>query len=308
MRVLSIGDRVPNGTFRLHSRFERAVNFIADGAGAPSPDGVVMVSLVARDVGAGPINLVVDAAKVAAPRTLGIADGAASTRAVVADGRALDATRAALYDSRICPGRVDGRALTMNLDVLREVLIASAPKKSLAFLLDRRRLADFRPGFERSVAAHIAHCVRDAIEGDVLRAARRLRGCGFGLTPSGDDFICGMLIAMNLGEAATGVRLEPRRRAVRDAARTGNVLTDTFLALACDGRVSERTRGLVEALLAGSRRDVVGRACEAIAVGETSGADFATGLLMELRARGRRPQWPSVRRSSEAPTSTPLPS
>jgi hypothetical protein len=287
MKVLSIGDRVPNGTFRLHSRFERAVNF-TEAAPVVSPETIAMISLVAPDVGAGPVNLVVDTAEVPAPRTLVIACGAASTRAVVADGRALDATRAALYDSRVGTGRWDARAAAANLDVLCEVLIASAPKKSLAFLLDRRRLSDFRPGFERSVAAHIEHCVRDAVHGDVLRATRRLRGCGFGLTPSGDDFLCGMLIAMNLGDGTAGVSVESRRRGICEAARSGNVLTDTFLALARDGRVSERIRGLVDALLAGSRRDVAARARQAIAVGETSGADFATGLLMELRACARR--------------------
>ena len=43
MMLLSIGDKVREGTYRLHSRFRRAVNFT---------DGRRMVILVTPDIGA----------------------------------------------------------------------------------------------------------------------------------------------------------------------------------------------------------------------------------------------------------------
>ena len=50
MMLLSIGDEVREGTYRLHSCFRRAVNFT---------DGRRLVTLVTPDVGAGPVNIVV---------------------------------------------------------------------------------------------------------------------------------------------------------------------------------------------------------------------------------------------------------
>ena len=50
MKILSIGDEVREGTYRLHSCFQRAVNFT---------DGRRLVTLVTPDIGAGPVNIVV---------------------------------------------------------------------------------------------------------------------------------------------------------------------------------------------------------------------------------------------------------
>ena len=50
MTLLSIGDEVREGTYKLHSRFDRAVNFT---------DGRRLVTLVTPDIGAGPVNIVV---------------------------------------------------------------------------------------------------------------------------------------------------------------------------------------------------------------------------------------------------------
>ena len=66
MQVLSIGDRIVEGRHRIHSRFRRAVNFVYDRR---------LVSLVAPDVGAGPINIVVDELRTAGVRALTIGTG-----------------------------------------------------------------------------------------------------------------------------------------------------------------------------------------------------------------------------------------
>ena len=50
MEAIIIGNRIRQGTYRLHSRFDHAINFT---------DGHSLVSLVTPDVGAGPVNIVV---------------------------------------------------------------------------------------------------------------------------------------------------------------------------------------------------------------------------------------------------------
>ena len=50
MDLLSYGDNIPEGDYRLHSAFEHAVNFRR---------GRLIISLVSKGAGAGPVNLVV---------------------------------------------------------------------------------------------------------------------------------------------------------------------------------------------------------------------------------------------------------
>jgi len=279
MQVLSIGDRIVEGRYRIHSRFRRAVNFVDDGN---------VVSLVTSDAGAGPISVVVDELRTAGVRTLTVgtrlAPGGTGPRPVIwLDDRALDCSAATVYESGLDLIE-ERRGLGARLAILRETLAEHAPARSLAFLLDESRRDGFRPGFERAFAEHASNCAHDILYGDLIRGVSRLRGAGFGLTPSGDDFIRGVLIGMALAEAIYGMTLSVTRQYVCDWARTGGVLSDAFLFLAEAGRVDEKVKALVVPLLGGRLREVWEAARKVCGVGETSGADFATGLLLTLEA------------------------
>jgi hypothetical protein len=279
MQVLSIGDRILEGRYRIHSRFRRAVNFVDDGS---------VVSLVTPETGAGPINVVVDELRTAGVRALTVGTrllpGGTGPRPVIwLDDRALDCSAAGVYESGLDLIE-ERRGLNTRLAILRETLAHYAPARSLAFLLDESRRDDFREGFERAFAEHAANCAYDILYGDLIRGVSRLRGTGFGLTPSGDDFIRGVLIGMALAEAVYGMSLMVTRQYVCEWARTDGVLSDALLFLAEAGRVDEKTKALVVPLLGGRLRDVWESARAICSVGETSGADFATGLLLTLEA------------------------
>lgn len=279
MQVLSIGDRIVEGRYRIHSRFRRAVNFVDDWN---------LVSLVTPDAGAGPINIVVDELRTAGVRALTIGTrlrpGGTGPRPVVwLDDRVLDCSAARIYES--CLDVIEKRrGVNARLAILRETLARYAPARSLAFLLDESRRAELRAGFERALAEHVANCVHDILYGDLLRGVSRLKGAGFGLTPSGDDWIRGFLIGMRLVEIVHGLSLDVTRQCVCEWARTGGILGDSFLSLAEEGRVDEKVKVLAAALLGGRLREVWEAARAVCAVGETSGADFATGLLLALEA------------------------
>jgi hypothetical protein len=95
------------------------------------------------------------------------------------------------------------------------------------------------------------------------------------LTPSGDDLLAGFLLALVLGGR------EPEAKELLSYALRGNVLTDTFLKLAAEGRVNEPTRALLLAMgnTSEARRDDLERALlGVVALGATSGEDFLRGL------------------------------
>ncbi len=272
--LLSIGDRVEGGTYQVHSRFRRVVNLT---------DGDSLVSVVEPGVGAGPLNLVVTDLD---PE--GIARLDVGRSAVQLDTKRFELGAGQTFDSGVSLSGADAETIAANTAALRELLVALAPEKSLAFLLDESRVERFRAGFERTLAEHLTHCVRDMFTSDLLRGVSRLKGAGFGLTPSGDDFICGLLVGMHVLEQIQTIDLMSLRSAVYEAAKSGSILTDTALALARDGLVFEQFKDLITALGYGSHTDLRRATVRLLAVGHTSGADIATGLCLTLEHGVRR--------------------
>jgi len=285
IEIVSFGDLVENGSYHVHSRFAHVVNMTDNGR---------LVSLVTPDVDAGPLNIVVRGLDPSRVGSLTMETG----MAITIDGRRITLEGDRAYESAL---DFQPHALPLfrkNLGILGVLLAELAPEKSLAFLLDSQRLAGFRDGFERAVVEHIGHSVRDILHGDTLRGVERLKGCGFGLTPSGDDFITGLLIATHIIERSTepahrasapGRDLTHLRTQIFETARSGNTLSDTFLYLAEGGFVTQGIKDLVAALSFGAPGDVRRCAEHLFSVGATSGADMAVGLQMTLTSWLARP-------------------
>jgi len=103
---------------------------------------------------------------------------------------------------------------------------------------------------------------------------QELLGLGIGLTPSGDDFIIGVLAALQYYQQD-----ELRAKiveAVKNNLFATNDISAALLSHAIAGRYSER---LLELLLHPSE----GRAVVAASVGHSSGADTLFGILFTLK-------------------------
>jgi hypothetical protein len=267
--LLNIGDLVQRGTYSVHSRFRRAVNF---------HDGDRLATIVAGGMDAGPVNIAVHGFDAASVRSLRV-----EPRAIVLDGERLPFDDTRVYLSSIRLRRRNGRTFLGNLGYLGGLLTDLAPRESLAFLLDDERLLRLRDGFERELADHVRNTVRDILYYDRLRGVSRLKGCGVGLTPSGDDFIAGFLIGLNVLERLGANEWSFTRARVLGAARRGNILTDTMLYLAEEGRVTRSMNGLISSLDAGSPAEVRAWTERVLSFGGTSGADTAVGFYLTVR-------------------------
>ena len=119
--------------------------------------------------------------------------------------------------------------------------------------------------------------------GDLEGGASEIRGLGYGLTPSGDDFLAGFLLGIYALEKAVGLDLAAQRHAVREAARGANPFSEAMLRSAAEGRSFERANSLIQALFEGAEADVERHARRLFAVGASSGADLGVGLLFALK-------------------------
>ena len=120
-----------------------------------------------------------------------------------------------------------------------------------------------------------------------------LIGLGPGLTPSGDDFLCGAMTALHyLGHAAIGQRLA--QRALPVAARDTNVISAAYLRCASAGHASIVLFDALESLVIGDDAHLPRRLDAVHAVGHTSGWDSLAGAatacaeLAALHAAGPR--------------------
>ncbi|MGD9782783.1 MAG: DUF2877 domain-containing protein [Kiritimatiellia bacterium] len=259
MNALSIGDRVRPGTYAVRARFARSALLLGEADRA--------LFVVDPTIGAGPLNLVVDAPRVAAAgESLAIPRRGNAPRFDSAMPRLLRAERAKL------------------LRVLESTLPRHAPAESLVSLFfPGQRLARLQQARNALFQAAFAHFASGRLKAGV----RLIRGCGEGLTPSGDDFLCGWMLACRLrGNPALA-------KSILKHALGRNPVSNAFLSVSAQGRVNVAVQRLLESP-ASARVQAV------CAFGHSSGADLLCGLRYGLVApRLRRSEtvhgnrWPS---------------
>ena len=124
----------------------------------------------------------------------------------------------------------------------------------------------------------------------LLAGAEPLLGLGPGLTPSGDDFLAGFLGLAVLASPDTAPLLRKVGRGMlRLAEARTTLLSRAFLAHALVGALAPPVDALAAAILSGAPRQAVAQAARAASgLGHTSGMDMLAGIVLALRALGRR--------------------
>ncbi len=110
-----------------------------------------------------------------------------------------------------------------------------------------------------------------------------LIGLGPGLTPSGDDFIGGVLITLrSIGFAALADRLYAAVGAI--PGQNLNPVSAAYLAAAAEGAGSERLHVLLETVAGGGGERLASELDAAVNMGHSSGWDALAGVTTTLRA------------------------
>lgn len=268
MDLISYGDSIPDGEYRLHSAFANAINF---------RKGKIIVSLVPPRTGAGPLNLVIKQLPLGARRLR------ASRFYFYLDENRIRKAPEALYSSEIPSSSPEPERVRGNVDALAAILVSNAPPKSLAFIFDPALEKGFSRVFDKLMLARFKKAAGFLKAGDYPRGVKIMRGLGFGLTPSGDDFIGGLLAGFNY--ALLNLRFDTRARieGIFELAEGNNLISNAFMRAAYEGKINAKVRRLMSALSGGSRKELAAAAAEALDSGHTSGADYCAGLVFALK-------------------------
>jgi len=267
MDLLSYGDSIPEGDYRLHSAFANALNF---------RKGKILVSLVPPRTGAGPFNLVLKQLPPGATRLR------ASRFYFYVDENRLRKEPAAVYSSAMPLLDPDPEIVQANAVALSDILVRKAPSKSLAFIFNPALEKDFTRVFERHLLARFKKAVGHFHAGDYARGVKIMRGLGLGLTPSGDDFISGLLTGFNFARLNLRFDVEVLIERIFFYAEGNNLISNISLRSSYEGKVNARVRRLIKALAGSDIRELNEAAAAAIKSGHTSGADFCAGLVFAL--------------------------
>jgi len=168
------------------------------------------------------------------------------------------------------------------LDVLAAMAFGHGPAGSLLELFGPKNQPSSLPDALRSRAqpgamALVAGMRSGSVEQAVVGAGR-LAGLGGGLTPAGDDFVLGVLLASWAGLYGAGAEGLCGKIAEAAAPRTTS-LSAAYLRAAARGECSEYWHQLFAALLVPDAAALRLALSALLAVGHTSGADALAGFL-----------------------------
>jgi Protein of unknown function (DUF2877) len=185
-------------------------------------------------------------------------------------------------------GHWDKASLSRGLAATEEALRALAPRDGLALLSAED--GSFRPALLSRREGPLAHLEQllarpRALEPPPIDVARiaPLLGLGPGLTPSGDDYLGGLLVALSL-VGRSGVR-DQLWQALHPLTIDGTTaISRAHLAAAAEGLGSAALHHALGAILCGATERIAAACAGLGKVGHTSGWDALAGALSVLRA------------------------
>jgi len=266
--------------------FKDACNLIAE-------DGEIL-SLVMPNIGNGPFNIIIEPFE--------FSDHISAESAVSFDNGQIriGTLEIALTPSQVWEPRFDwesfrGRqdSLSLSACVLGEALIEAAPVDSFVQLIHSGE-SSVRE-IEAQIFLSAQEPARFLVQGllhmdeELCRtSARKLAGLGIGLTPDGDDFMMGCILAMWACWAGEGVEQTASWISLEAGPRT-TPLAAAWLQAASRGECSVRWHDLLQAILIENEETIRSAARAIIQQGHTSGASalagFAAVLMGEVKAQ-----------------------
>jgi len=278
MRILSFGDCIISGEYCLHSKFTNGVNYSFNNS---------LLSVVSKKIESGPINIVVDDIVQFLEDEVVI-----KGQRLLCNGFVYNLEDNLEYNSEINRNVIADLKIETVIDMLLPLLVGRAPVLSLAFVFDENRKKYFRSSFERYFIDKFSAGIEKLREGKAVECAEMINGLGFGLTPSGDDFIAGMLYALYLLQEITGKEnLVSLRKNICKAAETVNIISLNAMKMAANGRFGENFKSMVSALAQNNEIKICEAVHNILNMGATSGADMLTGFLQTFITENRFNYW-----------------
>ena len=261
----------------VFSTFERACNLI-DEQGR-------FISIVDNTIGNGPFAVVLEELPFSLDKMLSVgAPVVVGNNSLTVNTTTIDFSEATLWSARVdwdypkhCPHQFQ-----KNIGDLYLTVQNNASDGSLGSILHSTR--DNMGYVYARVTDSAQQLYSGIVSGDMQKiylGAANMAGLGVGLTPSGDDFLMGVMYALwaifNQKDAARW-----SRKIAEAASSRTNMLSGAMLQESANGYASEHWHVLVDVLCKENVTDVTRACMDILSLGHTSGADALTGFLLSI--------------------------
>ncbi|MBU1218636.1 DUF2877 domain-containing protein [Myxococcota bacterium] len=261
MKILSIGDKVLCGTYSFHSGFTHVVNYRNYNCIISFVDKDSFIS--GRAIRTSSIPRCVLPVRID-PSGIFISDSIYPTHT------------AKIYDSSFS-GFSSRRDVELLILLIKSTLRTSSPSLSLAVLFEDSLKSTFSSTFEKAILCRFLSAYDSLKSGDVSKCVEQFKGVGFGLTPSGDDFITGLLYAFS--SVADSDELTQIKNNILRTAENCSPLSFEFMKSAASGSYPIDIKDLFLAALT-KDIDLINKAIlNILKHGHSSGADTAAGIV-----------------------------
>jgi len=269
LKILELGDYLIPGPYKLHSEFTRVVNF-------QNTLNDSMLSLVTSEVGGGPYNIVVESLN-HFPEEMHL-----TKQYLIENSIKLSSSSLKSFDIQISQEKLKGLKTLLFENKDKSYLIESDNK-------------DFEPAnFEDHLKNRLIEGKREIFDKDLLEGIKMLKGLGVGLTPSGDDFLIGILLGIHLKTISTrqtDLSRDKILKLILENSLGKNELSNWFLKTAFRGLVSSKMKIFISALSQGSMQDLREAFEIQARIGHSSGVDQLVGLYEVIK---REYPWPTL--------------
>ena len=267
MQILDFGDYIKKGHYKLHSKFKSVHNYT---------NNKEIVSLVSYKIGNGPNNIVLNNFPQHAEQTITISN---STISIGNTALQIDPIKPHpkkyIYITNISE-------LLSKIEILLDEISDKISPKSLGFLLFPNNEIFFQTTFEKAFLTHVKYAVQNISLENLPEITKNMKGVGFGLTPSGDDFNCGILYALNyLNQIMSNKFSEIIEECYLNSIGS-NLISNTFLKFSYSNKYYENFYELLKALKYNNNK-ISHHANKIISSGHTSGSDMLTGFILTIK-------------------------
>jgi hypothetical protein len=236
-----------------------------------------LVSLVSTKVGTGPNNIVLNSFPQQAGKTLKISNSKIlfGNHTLKVNTIKPKITTNIYIDSSFM--------LVSSIEILIKNISGKTSPHSLGFLLFPKNEICFQTTFEKAFLLHVKTTCKSISLEKLPEIVKNMKGVGFGLTPSGDDFNCGVLYALNyLNEIMSNDFSEIIEECYQNSI-TNNSISNTFLKFAYSNKYYENFHQLLLALKQNKLETITHYANKIIGSGHTSGSDMLTGFIVTIK-------------------------
>lgn len=264
------GNYLPLGNFKAHSRFTRVVNFVNE------TNEIAFITSEINFLAAHGIFFPGQNLKFIINLTI-------TPQEIIINDQRINRSSINKYNSSLNFENINAVKFEENLLQLPILFSQEFPEKSLLFLLNPQYEANFTSGFDHAFMINALRSKELILSGELIKGVETIKGTGYGLTPSGDDFIAGLLLGMHYNEFKYRKNLYKVKNDIYQAVAGQNLLTSSFLFQAKEANYFRTLKNFLFLLFDAEISTTKDELVQLFSLGATSGADLLTGYIFSIK-------------------------